>query len=76
MQGIKAASPKGTLRRALLPLWAVLAGFGCSFVPGLLVGEAAPLLGAGAGALSATAVEIYNRYQDHLAKAALNQLTK
>ena len=75
LQGFKSVSPKGTLRRALLPLWAVLLGSCAGLLPGVLVGDAALLLGAGAGALSATVVETYNRYKDHLAELALKKLT-
>jgi hypothetical protein len=74
MQGLKSVSPKGTLRRALLPLWAVLGGGVSGLLPNVLTGEATLLLGAGAGALSATVVETYNRYKDHLAELALKRL--
>lgn len=74
LQGLKGFFAKGTLQRALLPLWAVLLGALAGLLPGVLIGDAALLLGAGAGALSATVVETYNRYKDHIAELALKKL--
>jgi hypothetical protein len=63
-QGIKAATPKETWVRAILPAIPIFIGAICGLIPGVLIGEAKLLLGAGAGALSSSAVELWNRYKD------------
>ncbi len=75
-QGIKQVTPKETWLRALLPAIPVLLGGICGVIPGILTGEATLLLGMGAGALSATTVELWNRYQDQIEVAAVKKMEK
>lgn len=72
--GIKATTPKETWLRALLPAIPVMIGAICGLVPGVLIGEARLLLGAGAGALSSSTVELWNRYKAQLTIGDLKKL--
>jgi len=63
-QGIKTTTPKETWARASLPAVPVLIGALCGLFPGVLIGEATVLMGAGAGALSGVAVQLYERYKE------------
>lgn len=74
MQGVKATTPPQTWLRAMLPAIPVLIGGICGLIPGVLVGEATVLLGAGAGALSSSMVELWGRYKDQAMVVALQQL--
>ena len=75
-QGVKTTTPKETWLRALLPAIPIMIGALCGLIPGVLIGDARILLGAGAGALSSSAVELWNRYQDQLRTSELQKLSK
>ncbi len=74
MQGIKATTPPQTWLRAMLPAIPILFGAVCGLVPGILTGDAKILLGAGAGALSSSIVELFDRYKWHIESLALKKV--
>lgn len=74
MQPIKLTTPQGTWLRAMLPTIPVLIGLLAAIVPGILIGEAKLILGMGAGALSSSAFEIWDRYKAHAENLALGKL--
>ena len=72
--GVKAFTHKDTFVRALLPAIPIFVGVLAGLIPGVLTGEAPLLLGAGAGALSSSTVELWNRYKAQLTIGDLKKL--
>jgi hypothetical protein len=73
-QGLKTVTPGKTWLRAFLPAIPILLGGLLALIPGVLIGEGTLLLGLGAGAISSSLVELYNRYKEQAGNVALKRL--